>query len=103
MRIAFLRTGGFAGLRLGLELDTNSMEARAASELTELVQKADFYKLPARLSATDQVRDRFQYRLRVSSSAKEEHEVVADEGSVPPELRPLLTRLTDLALQRAPE
>jgi hypothetical protein len=101
MRIAFLRTGGFAGLRLGLELDTDSMDARAASELTELVQEAGFYRLPARLASTVQGRDRFQYRLRVSSSTRQEHEVVVDEESVPAALRPLLARLTDLALQRA--
>jgi hypothetical protein len=103
MRIAFLRTGGFAGLRLGLELDTDRMEAGAASELAELVQQAGFYKLPARLAGAAQGRDRFQYRLRVSSSTRQEHEIVVDEASVPAELRPLLARLTDLALHRAPE
>jgi hypothetical protein len=103
MRIAFLRTGGFAGLRLALELDTESMDARDASEITELVQAAGFYKLPARLPSTAQARDRFQYRLRVSTSTRHEHEVVVDEDSIPGELMPLVIRLTVLALQGGPE
>jgi len=102
MKIAFLRTGGFAGLRLAVDLDTESMDARDASEITGLVQEAGFYKLPARLASTTEGRDRFQYRLRVSSSTRHEHEVVVDEDSIPGELMPLLTRLTVLALRRGP-
>jgi hypothetical protein len=101
MRIAFLRTGGFAGLRLAADLDTDSMDARDASEITTLVQEADFYELPTRLASTTQGRDRFRYRLRVSSPTGHEHEVVVDEDSIPRELMPLLTRLTVFALKQS--
>ena len=103
MRIAFLRTGGFAGIRLAVELDTDSMDARDASEISELVEGANFYKLPARMASTTEGRDRFQYRLRVSSSTRRKHEVVVDEDSIPGELMPLLARLTILALKQRPD
>jgi hypothetical protein len=100
MKITFLRTGGFAGLRLALDLDTNAMDGRIASELTELVHAAGFYELPARISSSSPGRDRFQYQLRVSSSTRYEHEVVVDEDAIPGKLMPLLTRLTVLALKQ---
>ena len=103
MKITFLRTGGFAGLRLALELDTNAMNDGEASELTELVQGCRFYHLPARIGSAAAGRDRFQYRLRVATSAAREHEILVDEDSTPVELMPLLTHLTDLALKQARE
>jgi hypothetical protein len=102
MKIDFLRTGGFAGLRLALELDTSAMDPKDASEIGGLLQEAGFYRLPDHLASTTQGRDRYKYRLRVYSSASKYRQVVVDEDSVPDELLPLLTRLTALALKQSP-
>ena len=77
------------------------MDPEDASEITELVRQAGFYKLPNRLESTAGGRDRFQYRILLASSTIETHEVVVDEDSVPDELLPLLTRLTALAVKQS--
>jgi hypothetical protein len=102
MRVLFVRTGGLAGLRLSLELDTEVMDSDSSAELRELVRNAGFYELPSHMLSHGRVRDAFQYRLRISASGLQDHEVLVDDDSAPPGLVPLLTHLTILALHNAP-
>ena len=100
MRIEFVRTGGFSGLRLELSLDTNELDFSQASELEALVHDSGFFDL--RLPRADRTpgADRLQYRLRISSPAGGDREAVLRDADVPQRLLPLLAHLTSLALNR---
>ena len=100
MRIHFVRSGGFAGLRLAIDLDTAGMSREEAAEIEALVQHSEFFDLPANAISEGRGSDRFQYRLRVASASRRAHVVVVREPAVPDRLQPLLARLTALALQR---
>jgi Spy/CpxP family protein refolding chaperone len=47
MQIHFERSGGFAGLRLAMALDEQSLTPQEARKLKELIEAVDFYASPA--------------------------------------------------------
>ena len=100
MRIHFVRSGGFAGLRLEAELDTHGMGRDQAVEIERLVSQAGFFELPSRDDASHGGADRFEYRIQVESETRGPHTVTTDEQNAPERLQPLLVRLTAIALQR---
>ena len=101
MKIHFARSGGFAGLRLELSLDTASLDKEDASAMEKLVQEAAFFDLPSGSVHRHTGADKFEYRIRISSSRHSEHVVVVPETAVPASLEPLLTRLCALAREDA--
>jgi hypothetical protein len=100
MKIDFVRSGGFAGLRLAVSVDTGSMDEASAAKLWKLVEEAGFYDLPDELPAPYTSPDRFEYRVEISSLERGTHTLTAAEAVVPDQLWPLLNHLTALALQR---
>ena len=101
MKIHFVRSGGFAGLQLAIDLDTAGMSREEAAEIEALVHQAEFFDLPARVVSKGRGTDRFEYRIRVASARRRAHAVAIPEQAVPDRLQPLLARLTAMALQRA--
>ena len=100
MKIHFVRSGGFAGLRLAIDLDTTGMSREEAAEIEALVHHSEFFDLPASAVSEGRGTDRFEYRIRVASATRRAHAVVIPERAVPDRLEPLLARLTAMALQR---
>ena len=96
MRITFLRTGGFAGMRLSSTVDTQALPAEDARLLEALVETAGFFKLPASIPAPAGGADRFQYHIAVEAPAGQ-HAVDVSETALPNELKPLVERLMALA------
>jgi hypothetical protein len=99
VKIHFVRSGGFAGLRLTVDLDTGNMAREEAFEIEQLVNEAEFFDLPARGLSGGGGADRFEYRIQVSSSTRRAHAVTMTEQTVPERLQPLLVRLTAMALR----
>ena len=97
MHIAFVRTGGFAAIRLTVSLDTEELPADQASHLGKLVKEADFFELPERLEPEAYGADRFEYQVTIGVEHKR-HSVVVHEAAAPESLRPLLNYLTTLAM-----
>jgi hypothetical protein len=99
IRIELERSGGFAGIGLHTSVDTGTLPAEAAADITGLLDGVDLGAL-ARLPAAGNPggRDRFRYTLRVERGGHR-HEVVLPERAVPAELKPLLDRLVGLARQ----
>jgi hypothetical protein len=98
MNIYFLRTGGFAGIRLSLALDTQELPEEDAGRIRRLVEASGFFDLdPHEVRATP-APDRFEYRLAIRSQVWGERELVLAESAVPDEIRPLLEHLTALAM-----
>lgn len=96
MRITFKRSGGFAGLRLSLNLDTLASPADEAKLIEQLVETAGFFDLPAALPSPPGSADRFQYQIEIDSSGRQ-HAVDIGEAAIPDSLRPLIEKLTTLA------
>ena len=50
MRVEFKREGGFTGIPLAAKFDTESLAPEKARTLVELVEEANFFDLPARIT-----------------------------------------------------
>ena len=99
MKIGFVRSGGFAGMRLVLDVDTTDLAADEASLLAQLIDEA-------RNAFTDAPRsqpspDRFEYQLTFEGPewGRETHQVW--EPDVPEPVRPLIEHLTAMARRRS--
>jgi Emfourin len=97
MHIEFVRSGGFAGLRLAASLDTQQLGADIASTLEKLVAEAGFFTLPEQIKPASPGPDRFEYQVTISSGAQK-HSINVSDAVVPEALRPLLDFLTTLAM-----
>lgn len=96
MRIEFLRTGGFAGLRLSLTLNTEDLPREQVSRLMELLESARLEGQPPQASEATPARDRFEYRLTLARGAPQEASFVWREPDVPAEVWPLMEYLMEL-------
>ncbi len=95
MRIHLERTGGFAGRRVEVSLDSDSLTLTQAKRLRTLIARSRFFDLPVRLSSIPVTPDRFHYRVTVEEDDKS-HTVEAAEAEVPVQMRPLLDWLLRL-------
>jgi hypothetical protein len=102
MRVEFVRSGGFAGMRLAASFDTQSMSNEDAAMLEKLLKDADFFNLSESDFAPPTGADRFQYQIKVSRE-EGEHTLVISESSLTERgaLRALLDFLTALARRGA--
>ncbi len=100
MKIDFVRTGGFAAIRLATSIDTENLAPERAAEVEKLVSDARFYQLPHSNTAAAPVPDSFQYRLRISAASRAAHEILVDDQSMPASLLPLVDFLTKFALDK---
>ncbi|HEY5984666.1 MAG TPA: protealysin inhibitor emfourin [Anaerolineales bacterium] len=102
MNIEFVRSGGFAGLKLSLTVQTEDLSSEEASRLRRLVEEAGFFDLEPATKATP-APDRFEYHLAIESQVWGRHTVELPETAVPDEMRPLLEHLTKMAMSRPHE
>ena len=95
MYISYERTGGFAGMRLAVSVESGSLPAADADALQKLVKAADFFNLtdaqPARA-----IPDGFQYTISVEDGGKQ-HTLHLHDGAIPDKLQPLLDDLSQRA------
>ena len=99
MRASLERTGGFAGMRLTSTADTDKLAPEEAKELRQLVEAADFFRLPPKIATQANQPDRFQYKLTVEDDQRT-HTVMVSEAAIPPRVRPLAEWLTQHARRR---
>jgi len=92
MKIRVQRSGGFAGLQAGTDVDTDSLPKEESQQLKELVDSSSFFELPPVIKSRNPMPDRFSYRITVESQGHE-HTVEASEAELPEKLRPLVQRL----------
>lgn len=101
MNISYERTGGFAGMRVTLSLDSDSLPAAEADALQKLISESDFFNLMENQSDRSQ-NDGFQYTISVRAEGHY-HILHLTDGSIPDKLQPLVSELTDRARsQRRP-
>lgn len=99
MRIEFVRSGGFAGLRLATSFDVDELPPEEAHELEDALDSARFFSLPEQLHEEDRGADRFQYEITVEDNDRR-HTVQAGEASLPENVQPLVRQLERLAKTR---
>jgi emfourin len=112
MRVHFERSGGFGGMRLTAELDTDQLQVtygatriqralspEEARHLERLVESSDFFALPARTSSAARGADRFQYVITVEN-AGQRHSVQTMDEAAPEALSALLASLRNASMGR---
>jgi hypothetical protein len=100
MRILYERSGGFTGISVKLNLDTDALPPETASGILEALSAARFFDLPENLPESTHPTDQFVYHLMVADG-DHQHAVEMDDSSVPASLRPILRQLTLLARKPA--
>jgi hypothetical protein len=101
MKISFVRTGGFAGLRLATTVDSATLSPEEAAQLQALVENAKFFTLPANVRRKTSGADRFQYTITIETP-EQQHTVTVEESAASPELLQLLSWLTTAAKTKKP-
>lgn len=91
-KIFFERTGGFMGRKVSASIDLDDLPDEQADLLDDLLDKADFFDLPADLTQPA-VPDAFTYNITVSSEERQ-HSVRCSDATAPDDLRPLLEELS---------
>ena len=94
MKVKFGQSGGYAGLRRGCELDTDSLPADEAATLQSLVEQSGI--LQAKSGRTPTARDLFNYDITIETS-QGSHHVSFDDMTMPESVDPLLEYLQDRA------
>ncbi len=97
MRVDFIRTGGFGGIRLTTSVETTQLPPDQAVTIHKLLDDSRFFDLPENIAPPRPVPDSFQYRLTVAS-AEQTHTVTVSDTACPDSLRPLIDYLTKMAM-----
>jgi hypothetical protein len=97
VKIAYERSGGFAGLRKRAFVDTDTLTASERGEWERLVDAAQFFRLPSTIPPSKpQGRDMFIHVIRVEvRGAQHQVQVTGTPDSEP--LRALIARLGTVA------
>ena len=81
---------------LTVNVESGALSAEEEQEYQELVKDAGFFQLAESIDLPGGGADRFLYKLSVEVDGRS-HSVEVSDAAVPPELRPLLDRLTSAA------
>jgi len=95
-KVHFERSGGFLGQDILLDIDVNTLPAHEALDLLQLLQQADFFRLPENLVGTTST-DEFTYTISVEAGSAR-HRVRVSDTSLPESLRPLINQLSTIAM-----
>jgi hypothetical protein len=95
MKVVFRQSGGFAGLMLGTELNTNDLPPEEAATLRSLVRQSDLQR-PIGETAS-RARDLRTYEITVETDEGDVHHVAFDDSNVPRGVGPLLDMLRERA------
>jgi hypothetical protein len=92
MKIYFERTGGFAGLRLSINLDLEFMPAGEAESLQKLIDEANLFTISEPENKPGMA-DSFQYKIIIEQNGKQRTLQFGD-GTVPIGLQALVNDLS---------
>lgn len=96
MKISYRRTGGFAGMVMAFDIDTQVLSQEETEAFEELVNFADFFALPSEIPSSVPHADQFQYELTIEA-VELAHTVHVGDSAVPEELWPLLNKIRVLS------
>ena len=93
------RTGGIAGLRMTVMMNTESLPPEDTHNLHQMAEDAGFFSLPEKLPEPNTGAGLFNYKLTVekfalSFSEGKKHTVEVDQLNIPENLQPLMVNET---------
>jgi len=89
MKITLVRTGGVAGMRRSVDIDTDDLDPERARELERLVKAANLQRLSEPTLTSDRAPDRLRYKLTVVNGPRK-HTATFDEHRIPEAVKPLI-------------
>ena len=96
MKIQYERSGGFAGMSVKVNIDTNSLPAETTQSFYQALATARFFELPEKLATTGPSTDQFTHRLTIDDENRH-HVVEMSDSAVPDSLQPILRKLLLMA------
>lgn len=99
MKVSLERSGGFAGIRVSIVVDTDSLNPEEAAHLRNLVGAAGVFATES-AGLSEGRPDQYIYRLTAAEGDRI-HEVIVREPDIPQKLRPLLDWLVARARRRS--
>lgn len=93
LRVHFERTGGLAGRRVEVSVDSQSLPPKQVRHLETLLARSRFFELPVELGTDPRGIDRFHFRITVEAGTRS-HTVEAGEAAVPESMWQLLDFVT---------
>jgi len=94
MKINFRQSGGYAGLRMGCELDTNLLPQDESAKLESLVETSGI--LQAKSTRSENTADLINYEIAIETK-EGKHQVTFDDLTLPESVVPLLDYLQSKA------
>lgn len=98
MKVYFERTGGFAGLKTSVALDTENMTPSESEKLSELCNSVDFLKLSQKTETKAGAADVFHYKIIIESKDGK-RTIETSELSMTPEFEDFVNFLSERALR----
>ena len=89
VRIRFRRTGGFAGITIGVDTDTDELGHAYRETIRPLLAGPD-----SKPTGAPDMPDRFTYELQIDDG-RQQRDLRWPETAVPDSLRPLIAELTN--------
>ena len=99
MKIHFERTGGFAGLRTSVVLDTDTMPQNESEQLCNMCNHVNFFNLPSKSEPNVNATDLFRYKITVESKDGQ-HTVETTDLSMTPDFANFVNFLSDKAQKK---
>lgn len=101
MKIHYKGSGGIINLQLEYHADTDELDQDLAEDLLDLVESANAFEIqPSDIAPTsDGPPDVFYYELQLSDPGRQ-ISLTCNDVTAPVELRPLLARLQELAMEQ---
>ena len=90
MKIKFLQSGGYAGLRMGCDLDTKSLSSEEATKLESLVKDSGILQTSSQRSKN--TADLINYEITIETK-EGTHQTTFDDLTLPENVLPLLDYL----------
>jgi hypothetical protein len=94
MKIRFRQSGGYAGLRIGCDLDTKSLSSEEATQLESLVNTSGV--LQANSGRSGNAADLISYEIEIETN-QGTHQIAFDDLTLPENILPLLEYLQSQA------
>lgn len=99
MKIHFERTGGFAGLRTSVVLDTDTMSQNESEQLHDMCNNVNFFNLPSKSEQNSHAADLFRYKITIESK-NGNHTVETTDLSMTPGFANFVNFLSDKAQKK---
>ena len=99
MKVHFERTGGFAGLRTSVVLDTDTMPQNESEQLHNMCNNVNFFNLPSKSEPNANTADLFRYKITIESKDGT-HTVETTDLAMTPEFTNFVNFLSDKAQKK---